>query len=165
MATLNKVEPYDWAGFLRARLDGIHTDVQGGIRRGGYRLVYGEEPTSLVRMQEARTKATGLTYSIGASFDPAGKITAVLWDSPVFKAGLPTNVTVLAVNGKAFDPDRLKAAVKATKTGEPLEFLYRQGDSYLTARIDYKGGLRYPNLERVEGTPDLLGDILSPRTN
>ena len=165
VATLNKVEPYDWAGFLRARLDGIHTDVQGGIRRGGYRLVYGEEPTSLVRMQEARTKATGLTYSIGASFDPAGKITAVLWDSPVFKAGLTTNVTVLAVNGKAFDPDRLKAAVKATKTGEPLEFLYRQGDSYLTARIDYKGGLRYPNLERVEGTPDLLGDILSPRTN
>jgi len=28
--------------------------------------------------------------------------------------------------------------------------------------IDYRGGERYPHLERVEGTPDVLSDILKP---
>jgi len=30
-------------------------------------------------------------------------------------------------------------------------------------RIDYAGGLRYPQLERIEGAPDRLTPILSAR--
>jgi hypothetical protein len=30
--------------------------------------------------------------------------------------------------------------------------------------LDYHDGLRYPHLERVEGTPDRLDDILKPMT-
>ena len=160
---LNKVEPYDWAGFLRARLDGVRVDALAGIRRGGYRLVYGEAPTALAKQQEAVTKTIGLNYSLGASFEANGRIVSVIWDGPIFRAGLTTGVTVLAVNGQAFDGDRLRAAVKASKTGGSIEFLYRQGDAFKTVKLDYTGGLRYARLERVEGTPDLLGDILSPR--
>ena len=163
VAGLNKVEPYDWAGFLRAHLDGVQVDALAGIRRGGYRLVYGEELTALAKQQEVVSKTIGLSYSLGASFEANGKIVSVIWDGPVFRAGLTTGVTVLAVNGQAFDGDRLRAAVKASKTGGNIEFLYRQGDAYKTVKLDYHGGLRYARLERVEGAPDLLGDILSPR--
>jgi hypothetical protein len=29
--------------------------------------------------------------------------------------------------------------------------------------IDYHGGLRYPHLERIAGTPDRLSALLNPR--
>jgi hypothetical protein len=31
-------------------------------------------------------------------------------------------------------------------------------------RIDYRGGPRFPHLERIDGTPDRLGAVLRPRT-
>jgi predicted metalloprotease with PDZ domain len=41
VATLNKVQPFDWAGFLRARVYDLAPHVpEGGITQGGYRLVY-----------------------------------------------------------------------------------------------------------------------------
>ena len=43
--------------------------------------------------------------------------------------------------------------------GTNLVFLF--GDTRGT-NIDYNGGLRYPHLQRVESTPDLLDVILAP---
>jgi len=34
---------------------------------------------------------------------------------------------------------------------------------YVALAIDYHGGLRYPRLERIEGTPDLLSTIYTPK--
>jgi hypothetical protein len=34
---------------------------------------------------------------------------------------------------------------------------------YRTFRIDYRDGLKYPHLERINGTPDRLTAILSAR--
>ena len=45
----------------------------------------------------------------------------------------------------------------------PLSLLLKNGDRYRTVAFDYHDGLRYPRLERIPGTPDRLGDILSPR--
>ena len=45
----------------------------------------------------------------------------------------------------------------------PIEMMLKKGDRFRTIRFDYHGGLRYPRLERIEGTPDRLGDILTPR--
>ncbi|HEY5337575.1 MAG TPA: hypothetical protein VIJ85_05180, partial [Rhizomicrobium sp.] len=42
---LNSVMPYDWAGFLRAHLDGIGTNPLNGLTQGGYKLVYTDKPT------------------------------------------------------------------------------------------------------------------------
>jgi hypothetical protein len=40
-----------------------------------------------------------------------------------------------------------------------------QADSFVhMAEIDYHDGERYPALERVEGTPDMLDDITKPLT-
>ena len=72
----------------------------------------------------------------------------------MFRAGLTSETQIVAVNNIAFDGDKLKAAVKATKdNGPPVEFLVKQGDLYRSMRLDYHDGLRYPRLERINGTP------------
>jgi predicted metalloprotease with PDZ domain len=86
-----------------------------------------------------------------------------MWDGPVFRAGLTTESQIVAVNSIAFDGDKLKAAVKATKDGgPPVELLIKQGDLYRTIKLDYRDGLRYPRLERINGTSALLDDIFAP---
>lgn len=164
VATLNRIEPYDWASYLRPRVDGVGRPAPlDGIARGGYRLVYGEERNSVQRANETRNRNANLMYSIGASFNASGNIVDVMWDGPVFKAGLTTGTVVTAVNGRAFDLDALRTAVKESKDGKPVELLIRQADAYRTVRLDYRGGLRFPRLERVAGTPDRLGDILTKK--
>jgi len=158
VAALNAVEPYDWAAFLRSRIDVTAKAPLDGLRRGGYRLVYADEPNAVFKANETRRKIVDLTYSIGVVAEAGGKLTAVQWDSPAFKAGLTSGSLVVAVNGMAFTGDRLKAAITA-KT--PIDLLIRQGDLYKTVRLDYAGGHRYPRLERIEGTPALLDDILA----
>ena len=160
VAALTRDEPYDWAGFLKARIDVVSEPPLDGLTRGGYRLVYGEEPNAVFKAQEARRKVTDLSYSIGAVVDAGGKLSAVSWEGPVFKAGLTSGAQIVAVNSLAFTGERLKDAVKAKA---PLDLLIRQGDVYKTVRIDYASGHRYPRLERIEGAPALLDDILAPR--
>ena len=36
-------------------------------------------------------------------------------------------------------------------------------DHIQTIRLDYHGGLRYPHLERIPGTPDRLSQIHAPK--
>ncbi len=164
VAALNKVEPYDWATFLRQRLEDTNPRAPlDGLKRGGYRLVYKEEPTATAKSNETRLKSIGLSYSLGASFDSSGKITNVMWDGPVYRAGLISGMQVVAVNDIAFDGDKLRAAVKATKTGGPIEFLIKENDRYRRVKIEYNGGLRYPHLERIKNEPARLDQILAPR--
>jgi predicted metalloprotease with PDZ domain len=162
---LNAVEPHDWSAFLRTRLDETAPRAPlDGIERGGYRLVYSETPTDFAKASESRRKVIDLSFSLGVVFENTGKISSVLWDGPVFQAGLTSETQVVAVNNIAFDGDKLRAAVKATKgNGPPVELLVKQGDVYRTIRLDYHNGLRYPRLERISETPALLDDILAPR--
>ncbi|HEX5045922.1 MAG TPA: peptidase M61 [Gammaproteobacteria bacterium] len=165
VAALNRVEPYDWAALLRRRLDenapGAPLD---GLERGGYELVYTDEPTDFYKDSEKRRKVVDLTYSLGVVIDSARNVTAVLWDSPAFRSGLTTGTEVVALNGVAFDADNLRAIVKATKPGSaPIELLIKQGDTFRTLPIPYDGGQRYPRLQRVPKTRALLDDILAPR--
>ena len=45
----------------------------------------------------------------------------------------------------------------------PIELLLKEFDRYRTVKLDYRGGLRYPHLERIPGKPDLLTPILTER--
>jgi hypothetical protein len=56
----------------------------------------------------------------------------------------------------------LKATAAKGNT-DPIELLIKAGDRYRTVKIDYHGGSRYPKLERVDGTPDLLSDIIAEK--
>jgi predicted metalloprotease with PDZ domain len=164
VAILNEVVPHDWAAFLRQRLDGHGPGAPlDGVARGGYRLIYTEEPTELFKTVETQRRIADLTYSLGGSINSDGQLTNVLWEGPLFKAGLAIGARIVAVNGKAFETDRLKNAVKASKDGGKIELIVRVGDDIRTLTIEYRGGLRYPRLERVEKTPARIDAIVSAK--
>jgi len=164
VAALNKVQAYDWATFLRSRVDSHGPGAPlGGLAKAGWKLVYRDTPTAFLKADEERSKSTDLTYSLGVVIDKDGKLGRLLWDGPAFKAGLSGNTTLLAVNGMAYTPKLLKAAIKAAKdSAEPINLLVKKGKQYRTVALDYHDGLKYPQLERMAGTPDRLSSILQP---
>ena len=165
VAALNAVHPHDWAGFLRDRLDAVGPDARAplaGIERGGWRLIYTDTPTADEKAVNTGW-ANDFQYSLG--FTLAGdKIANVRWGGPAFEQSIGAGWSLVAVNGKAGSAEVLRNAVTAAKgTDAPLELLIKSGDRFRTVAFDYRDGLRYPRLERIEGTPDRLSDILAPR--
>ena len=164
--TLNGVQPHDWAKFLRARLDAVGAEAPlDGIARGGYKLVYSDTPSDFFKGAEARRRNTDLTYSLGMVIGREARITDVLWEGPAFQSGFTVGTQIVAVNGLAFDADRLKTLIKNNKTGsQAIEFIVKNGDRYRTIRIDYHGGLRYPHLERAGTGEARLDAILAAKS-
>ena len=162
--TLNGVTPYDWAGWLNARLYGHAAGAPlGGIDRGGYRLVYTDTPSKMWKQSETRRKGIDLTYSLGMSVaNKDATITDVLWDSPAFKAGLTSGQSIVAIDGRAYDGDDLKDAVTAAKSSGGVDLLVKQGDRYRNVRIAYTGGLRYPHLDKTD-KGDTLDRIIAAK--
>jgi predicted metalloprotease with PDZ domain len=157
--TLNGVVPYDWAAYLRQRLDG-HDVLDGALEAHGWKLVYSDQPSVAVKSMEAGRKVVNLTYSLGLMIGKDGEIGDVLWDGPAFKAGLAPGMKLIAVNGKEYSADTVKNAVKDKG---PIELLVKNFDEYQTLAVDYHDGLKYPHLERVQGTADTLGLLMAPR--
>ena len=162
--TLNGIAPYDWAKYLRERLDG-HGPITGGFESHGWKLVYTDKPSAAVKAFEARRHFADLTYSLGVSVGKGGQIGDVLWDGPAFKAGLAPSMTIVAVNGHDYDPDALKDAVAdaAKDKSQPIELLVKNFDEYKTIRIDYHDGLKYPHLVRDTSKPDTLTTLFKAR--
>ena len=71
------------------------------------------KPTKWIKSAEKSGKNNDLTYSGGFVVGNDGKISSVLWDSPAFNAGLTVGSQITAVNGRDFDGDALKDAIKA----------------------------------------------------
>lgn len=149
--TLNGVAPYDWARFLNDRIYAIRpTGVTAGLNKGGYELVYTDQPNLVVKAGEKTAKGTSLTWSGGLAVDREGKLTSVIWDSPAFNAGLAVGMKIVAVNGVAFDGDALKTAITEAKTTKtPIQLIVQSGDTYRTVPLAYYGGLRYPHLRKT----------------
>ncbi len=163
VAALNAVQPHDWATFLTERVRQVAPKAPlDGLARGGWKLIYSDTQTGYLKALEGSTKSVGLTYSLGLTVNRDADVTGVLWDGPAFKAGMTVSTRILAVNGLAYTPERLKAAITEGKSGRPIELLVKNGDHFRTVPIAYAGGLRYPRLERVAGTPDLLSRIYEP---
>jgi predicted metalloprotease with PDZ domain len=113
---LNAVAPYDWAGFLHARLDAVEPAAPlDWLKRGGYRFVYTDTPSDFTKSNEKNRKATDLVYSLGLTLDSKGAVTDVLWDSPAFNAGVTVGSEIVAVNDIAYDSDKLKDAITDAK--------------------------------------------------
>ncbi len=167
VSTLNSVYPYDWDGFLRAKFmtPGQPSPV-GGIEKAGYRLIWKDEPNPNDKARMLDAKSLSLTYSLGIAIDKDAKVTATQWNSAAFNAGLNNGAKLIAVNGTSYDQDGLKKAIAANKSGvQPIELLIQRGDRFQTIKIDYRGGLRWPWLERTRaGTaPTGLDLLLAPR--
>ena len=166
VAGLNGVVAHDWAKFLKTRIQEVQEKAPlDGLERGGYKLVYTATPTEFAKSAETRARNTPLTYSLGLTVGSDGVLSDVQWGGPAFKAGLTQGLTVVAVNGEAYDSEKLKNAVTAAmKPENPLvELLIKDGGRYKMVKLDYRGGLRYPRLEKIASVPSRLDDILAPR--
>ena len=161
---LNAVAPYDWKAHFQRRVELVaEVPPLEGITSGGWKLVFAEKPTELFASAEGLSKGVNLADSIGVAVGGDGLVGDIVPESAAAKAGLAPGMKLLAVNGRRFSPDGLKAAVAATKSGGKLELLAESGDFFKTHALDYKLGARYPRLEQVEGKPDLLAEIVKPK--
>ncbi|HEX5352656.1 MAG TPA: M61 family peptidase [Rhodanobacteraceae bacterium] len=164
---LNKVQPYDWATFLRDILDArqYHAPL-AGITQGGYKLVYTDKPSDMAKARQAAFggfMGVDAMYTIGLSASGKGNIRDVLWDGPAFKAGLVPGMQIVAVDGKSFSSDALNSAIKNSKgSSAPIKLLVKNIEQYQTLEVDYHDGLKYPHLERVKGAKDYLDEIITP---
>lgn len=167
VAALNRVHENDWARFFRERIYQAGAEPPlDGLTRGGYRLVFKEERSEFQREAEVYGRNADFSYSLGLSFGENGNVTGVQWDGPAFNQGVTVGTQVVAVNGVSYGNESLRRAVTAAKTARaPIELLLRDGDQYRTIALDYRGGLRYPHLERDEAASDRLTEILSPRAH
>ena len=163
-ATLNGIVPFDWAGFLKQRLTETGRPAPvNGFAMNGYKLVYTPEPTKAFTQSE-KARGTDVTYSLGFTVDKDGVMTAVIWNSPAFKAGLDVGTMLLAVGGEVFTPERLKAAIVAAKVATtPVQLTVKSGTRIRQVTLDYRDGPRYPRLQKVGTGEGGLDRLLAPR--
>jgi predicted metalloprotease with PDZ domain len=161
VATLNELAPYDWAGFLRTRLDSVASDMPTeALRNGGWKIVYNDQPNEIEQVQDDVKKRVTLTFSIGVLLGEDGLVADVIYGGPAYKAGIGPGMKISAVNGQQYSPDILKDAIEAAASNKsPIRLIVANGAQVELRQIDYHSGLRYPHLERDSSHPDYIGEI------
>lgn len=168
VAGLNQIAPYDWAKFLRDRLDSLAPNTMDeALDNSGWKIVYNDDPNEMQDKRDKVRNEVDLQLSVGLWLKNDGTVKDVIYDAPAYKAGFAPGMKITAVNGIKIDPgsiaDTLKQAIKdAEHTNEPIRFIAANGLDVETYAVDYHGGLRYPHLVRDESHSDLLSEILEP---
>jgi predicted metalloprotease with PDZ domain len=162
---LNQVAPYDWAKLLNERVNEVQPHAPlGGVERGGWRLVYQDQPNTYIRAAEKTRKFENYYYSLGFVVEEKGELRDVIPGSPAYTVGIGPGMKVIAINGRLWSKDVLKEAVRASKKNQkPIELLVSNSEFVKSYTIDYHGGLQNPHLERTS-SEDLLDQILKPLT-
>ena len=158
---LNQTVPYDWRGFWIERLTNHGPGAPlGGIEGSGWKVVYDETQSEMMRGIEGNGHVASGAFSIGIELREDGTITDTTEGMPAAVAGIGPGMKLIAVNGHQYSPEVLRDSLKAGKGGTaPLELLVENTDYYKTYKLDYHGGERYPHLVRDESKPDLLSDV------
>jgi predicted metalloprotease with PDZ domain len=166
VAAMQEIVPYDWRAFFTQRVNSHGPGAPlGGLENSGWKLVYSETPNENREAGEAATHLTDVQFSLGflvrdTGGDNSDEVIDVVPGSPAAQAGIAPGMKLLAVNGRRWTPDDLRAAIQQAKNGgAPIELLIENEDFFRTYSVDYHGGERYPHLERISGKPDLLGEI------
>jgi predicted metalloprotease with PDZ domain len=164
VATLNGIVPYDWAGFLRTRLDSVSSNTPiEAVENGGWKLVYNEEPNEFEGIAESVAQRADLRFSSGLVMGDNGSVYDVIHGSPAYAAGLAPGMKIAAVNGQQYSGEALRNAITEAKSSkEPIRLIIANGPQYQTISLDYHGGLHFPHIERDESRPDYLSEIFDP---
>jgi predicted metalloprotease with PDZ domain len=159
--TLNGLAPYDWAGFLRSRLDGVATKTpEEAVTNSGWKLVYNDQPNEVLAVEEALARRADFSFTVGMSASDDGAVGDVIHDGPAYKAGIGPGMKIVAVNGAQYTSDGMRAAIDAAKAATaPIQLIVANGAQFTTVSVDYHGGLRYPHIERDAARPDYLSGI------
>jgi predicted metalloprotease with PDZ domain len=162
---LNQVAPYDWATLLKERVKSTKAGAPlGGVERGGWRLVYNDQPNLFIHTGEKLRKSVDASYSLGFVIKEDGEFSDVIHGSPAYAAGIGPGMKLVAINGRAWSKDVLQDALRASKESkQPIDVLVENAKVFKTYSIAYHDGIRSPHLERSEAS-DVLGEILAPLT-
>lgn len=173
VATLAKVQPYDWAGFLHRWIDGVGDDVPllSGIDASGWQLAYTDKAsgyqTALEKVGQGELEIKGINamFSVGLFLKNDGEVVDVLWNGPAFKAGLAPGMKLVAVDDREFSSSVLQDAIaRAQHDHKPLQLRVENDGVNKVHAVHYDQGPKYPNLVRAPGKPDALQDILAPKS-
>lgn len=164
VATLNQVVPNDWAKLLRERLDSKSPHApMGGITNGGWKLVYTPEKNSTMDARGKTSEIVDLSFSLGLIATKQGDVRDVIPGSPAYAAGLGPGMKLIAVNGRKWSKDVVRAALRASVHNQhPLALLAENGEYYNIYEVNYHEGERYPHLVREDGQPNILDEIIKP---
>ena len=165
--TLNEVTPYDWRGFLNERVNLVNARAPlGGITNGGWKLVYNETLNEEVKFNEQQRKFMNLSYSIGLIVNAEGMVLDVIPELPAAKAELAPGMKIVGVNGRGWSADALHDAIASTKSAAtPIELRVENGSFQENYKVAYRGGERYPHLERDATQANLLDEIIKPHAH
>jgi predicted metalloprotease with PDZ domain len=161
--SLNDIAPYDWGDFITKRLNSTEAHAPlAGLEAAGWRLAYTDKPPDTLKGRGG----LDVSYSLGCWLSREGNISEVIPHSIAARAGLVSGMRVVAVNGRRFSDQSLRQGLHAAKDKNgKLEFLIENGDDFKTYSIDYHEGEKYPNLERIKDRPDVLSEIIKPKSN
>ena len=163
---LNSVAEYDWDTFLQRRVSAPHESLPMElVERLGYRLRYTDKAPALPPPPPNSGPEPDITAadSLGITI-VSGQITTIVPGMPGDRSGLFPGMKVLGVNGRKFSTNRLRDALADSITRKNIELLLEEGDEFRTINVPYADGLRYLEMVRIEAKPDVLGEILKPRT-
>jgi len=165
VSALNQVVANDWGKLLRERLDSKSPHApMGGITNGGWKLVYTDQKNTTMEAREKSSNNLDLSFSLGFIATKEGELRDVIPGSPAYAAGLGPGMKIIAVNGRKWSKDVIRAALRLGVHGQqPLSLLAENGEYYKTYDVNYHEGERYPHLVRVEGQHDILDEIIKPQ--
>lgn len=164
VTALNEVVPYDWREFFRTRLTSLspHAPLDG-IETAGWHLIYTGQPSEFSMALEAKRDWLDMRYSIGALIETSGNIVDVIPGTPADIAGLTPGMILIAINGHRFSTQVLREALRSERSEcASLQLSVSDHDDFVTLRVNYHEGERYPHLERDKSRPDMLNSILVP---
>jgi len=161
---LNQVVANDWAKLLRERLDSKSPRAPiGGITNGGWKLVYNDQKNATMDAREKSGNIIDLSFSLGFIATKEGELRDVIPGSPAYAAGLGPGMKVIAVNGRKWSKDVVRAALRSSvHNQQPISLLAENGEYYKSYDVNYHEGERYPHLARVEGQANILDEIIKP---
>ena len=165
--TLNQVTPYDWRTFLNQRVNQINVHAPlGGVTGGGWKLIYNQNSNEDVRFAEQQRKFLNLSYSIGAIVNTDGVVLDVNPELPAARSGLAPGMKIVGINGRSWSAETLHDAVAATnQANSSIELRVDNGGFQETYKVAYRGGERYPHLQRDGSGANLLDEIIRPRAH
>jgi len=167
ISTLNGLASSDWGLFFRTRLDSTRPGAPlGGIEGAGWRLIYNNQPNEILSAEEEVSESGDFTSSIGLRVKRDGSVLDVIPGMAAFESGISPYGKILSVNGRVFSVDELRRAIQDSNVNPArIKVEVANAGKVESHEISYQGGIRFPHLERVNGAPDYLDEILKPLTS
>ncbi len=165
LKTLNGIVAHDWKDFFEKRVMQAGAPAPlDGITRGGWKLTYAATRTDGQYYADSDSRQIDLCSSIGMILKDDGTVVDVIPLKAADKAGVAAGMKLLAVNGRRWTAEGLRNAIASTKETKGLDLLFENADFYEMLKIKYAEGEKYPKLEQLPKTRDILGEILYSKT-